>query len=176
MLQPQAHQLTSSPTVHRVNTVHLDTHWSVPPDLVRMLLSPDSHDSGNVYTTHHLSSFLVDYLTMLSEYIHSVCSRHLFMRPYSCKLQIFKDWLLIASGPRQHSDSLFRVPRDSWPYFTLWRLRGPWAASTCILSRQRQSYFTTGGLSPISSSWCQASWDSRPEFFFNWILAVIALM
>jgi hypothetical protein len=26
MLQPQAHQVTSSRTVQRVNTVHLDTH------------------------------------------------------------------------------------------------------------------------------------------------------
>jgi hypothetical protein len=26
MLQPQAHQLSSSPTVHGMSTVHLDTH------------------------------------------------------------------------------------------------------------------------------------------------------
>jgi hypothetical protein len=31
---------------------------------------------------------------------------------------------------------------------------------------QNQSYFTTGGLPPISSSWRQASWDPRPVFFF----------
>jgi hypothetical protein len=30
---------------------------------------------------------------------------------------------------------------------------------------QSKSYFTTGGLSPISSSWCQASWGSRPEVY-----------
>jgi hypothetical protein len=29
---------------------------------------------------------------------------------------------------------------------------------------QSQSYFTTGGLLPISSSWHRAPWDSRPEF------------
>jgi hypothetical protein len=28
-----------------------------------------------------------------------------------------------------------------------------------------QSYFTTGGLTPISLSWRQAPWDSWPEFF-----------
>jgi hypothetical protein len=28
---------------------------------------------------------------------------------------------------------------------------------------QSQSYFTIGGLPPISSSWCQALWESRPE-------------
>jgi hypothetical protein len=28
-----------------------------------------------------------------------------------------------------------------------------------------QSYFTTGDLPPISSSWRQALWDPRPEFF-----------
>jgi hypothetical protein len=30
---------------------------------------------------------------------------------------------------------------------------------------QSQSYFTTGGLPPINSSWHRAPWDSRPEFF-----------
>jgi hypothetical protein len=32
---------------------------------------------------------------------------------------------------------------------------------------QSQSYFTTGCLHPISSSWRQAPWDSRPAFFFQ---------
>jgi hypothetical protein len=32
---------------------------------------------------------------------------------------------------------------------------------------QSQSYFMTGGLSPISSSWCQDPWDSRPEIFIS---------
>jgi hypothetical protein len=42
---------------------------------------------------------------------------------------------------------------------------------------QRQSYFTTGGLPPISSFWRQAPWDPWPEIFFsNWTLAVIVLM
>jgi hypothetical protein len=31
---------------------------------------------------------------------------------------------------------------------------------------QNQSYFTTGSLRPISLSWRQAPWDSRPENFF----------
>jgi hypothetical protein len=31
----------------------------------------------------------------------------------------------IAAGPRQHSYSWVRVPRDSWPYFTLWLLYKP---------------------------------------------------
>jgi hypothetical protein len=42
---------------------------------------------------------------------------------------------------------------------------------------QSQSYFTTGGLQPISSSWRQAPWDSRPVILFsNWALTVIVLM
>jgi hypothetical protein len=32
---------------------------------------------------------------------------------------------------------------------------------------QRHSYFTTGGLPPISSSWRQAPWGPRPEIFFQ---------
>jgi hypothetical protein len=35
----------------------------------------------------------------------------------------------------------------------------------CIEWSLSQSYFTTGGLPPISSSWLQAPWDSRPVFF-----------
>jgi hypothetical protein len=37
---------------------------------------------------------------------------------------------------------------------------------------QSQSYFTTGDLSPISTSWRQAPSDPRPEIFYNWTLAV----
>jgi hypothetical protein len=42
-------------------------------------------------------------------------------------------------------------------------------------TRSTQSYFTTGGIPPISSSWCQAPWGSRPVtfFFFKWTHAVI---
>jgi hypothetical protein len=32
---------------------------------------------------------------------------------------------------------------------------------------ESQSYFTTGGLPPISLSWYQAPWDQRPVFFFQ---------
>jgi hypothetical protein len=39
---------------------------------------------------------------------------------------------------------------------------------------QSQSYFATGGLAPINSSWRQAPWDPRLEIFlFNRTLAVI---
>jgi hypothetical protein len=39
---------------------------------------------------------------------------------------------------------------------------------------QSQGYFTTGALQPISSSWRQAPWDSRPVILFSdWTLAVI---
>jgi hypothetical protein len=33
------------------------------------------------------------------------------------------------------------------------------------LNRERESYFTTGGLPPISSSWRQAPWVPRPQFY-----------
>jgi hypothetical protein len=41
---------------------------------------------------------------------------------------------------------------------------------------QSQNYFMTGGIPPVSSSWRQAPWDSRPAIFFNWILSVKVLM
>jgi hypothetical protein len=48
-------------------------------------------------------------------------------------------------------------------------------------STQSQSYFTTGSLPQISSSWCQAPWDSRRDLFFffffgNWNLVFIIRM
>jgi hypothetical protein len=36
-----------------------------------------------------------------------------------------------------------------------------------VYQSQSHSYFTTGGLPPISSSWWQAPWDSWQEFFFQ---------
>jgi hypothetical protein len=45
-----------------------------------------------------------------------------------------------------------------------------------LLQSQSQSYFTTGGLPPISSSWRQAPWEPRQvTLFSNWTLAVIVL-
>jgi hypothetical protein len=31
---------------------------------------------------------------------------------------------------------------------------------------ESQSYFMTGGLPPVSLSWCQAPWEPQPEIFF----------
>jgi hypothetical protein len=54
---------------------------------------------------------------------------------------------------------------------------GPdWTLKGERLCCQNQSYFTTGGLPPISPSWSQAPWDPRPVFYFKWTLAVIVLM
>jgi hypothetical protein len=36
----------------------------------------------------------------------------------------------------------------------------------CQSQIQSQSYFTTGDLPPISSSWRQSPWDARPDIFF----------
>jgi hypothetical protein len=47
-----------------------------------------------------------------------------------------------------------------------------WALITGTLVSQSHSYFTSGGLQQISSSWRQPPWDSRPGIsFFNWILS-----
>jgi hypothetical protein len=105
------------------------------------------------------------------------------------------------AGPRQRSHSRVGVPHVSWPYFTVSDSRFPnleGQIPVFISPRNRvatytpghwflfffafydsksQSYFMTGGLMPVSSSWCQAPWGSRPEFFIcNWTLAVIVLM
>jgi hypothetical protein len=47
------------------------------------------------------------------------CSLPLYLG--STHLQLMTDWLLNCCWSRQHSDSRFRVPRDSRHNFTLWR-------------------------------------------------------
>jgi hypothetical protein len=60
--------------------------------------------------------------------------------------------LVYAAGPRQGSLSRVRVPWDSRPYFTVSVLRLAFS-SPPTTRRDSQSYLTTGGLPPISSSW-----------------------
>jgi hypothetical protein len=49
-----------------------------------------------------------------------------------------------------------------------WRYSIPPSTRTLTQPNQSQcqSYFTTGGLPPVSSSWRQAPWDPRPVIFF----------
>jgi hypothetical protein len=50
-------------------------------------------------------------------------------------------------------------------------------ATGCQLNNFRISRnFTTGGLPPISLSWHQGSWGSRPAFFFAQTLTVLVLV
>jgi hypothetical protein len=62
----------------------------------------------------------------------------------------------IAAGPRQHSNSWFRVQRDSWPLMTIFYCVTALGAFR-PLSHQSQSrcYVTTGGQSAILC-WCRA--------------------
>jgi hypothetical protein len=55
----------------------------------------------------------------------------------------------------------FKVYAIDWLPCTLFTL------DFVFLGCQSQSYFMTGGLPPISSSWRQASWDSRPDILFS---------
>jgi hypothetical protein len=62
-------------------------------------------------------------------------------------------WLLLTTPPLLQSDSV--GARSFTPTFL---------AQICPVLKS-QSYFTTGGLPPNSSSWRQAPWDSRPVIF-----------
>jgi hypothetical protein len=63
-------------------------------------------------------------------------------------------------------------------YNSQWRYSIPPPHWRSLLSQsQNQSYFTTGGLPPTSSSWRQAPCDSRPVILFsNWTPEVIVVM
>jgi hypothetical protein len=103
-----------------------------------------------------------------------------------CRLQ----WLLaLASGAILRSESLgtryhiLLSQIQDFPFISSYDSQGyGWGIRLRLhkgwFSTQRvQTYFTTGGLPPISSSWREAPWDPLPEFLFsNWTLAVIVLM
>jgi hypothetical protein len=93
-----------------------------------------------------------------------------------CRLQLL---LALASavilgsesrGTREHI--LLSQIRD-FSFRRLLRLAGSrWRYSTPPphgrpLTNQSQSYFTTGGLPPISSSWRQAPWGPRPDYWLT---------
>jgi hypothetical protein len=90
-------------------------------------------------------------------------------RGWVCCLQLL---LAFASAVTQ----LYHREPDSfchllWLAELQWRYLNP---SPHGITNWLQSYFTTGGLLPISSSWWQAPWDSRPVILFsNWTLAVL---
>jgi hypothetical protein len=72
--------------------------------------------------------------------------------------------------PQEQGDPVI-TPSTEFPLCCLLRLAGlRWRYSNPLLRQrqyQSQSYFTTGGLPPISSSWRQAPSGSRAENFFQ---------
>jgi hypothetical protein len=56
------------------------------------------------------------------------------------------------------------LPGLSYQLLTSRKLQLDWQSQS---QSQSQSYFTTGGLPPISSSWCKDPQDSRPSMFFQ---------
>jgi hypothetical protein len=59
-----------------------------------------------------------------------------------------------------------RIPRHSEPRITVLTRASSNLTDRPKRQSQNHSYFTTVGLPPISSSWRQVPWDSRPEIFF----------
>jgi hypothetical protein len=66
-----------------------------------------------------------------------------------------------ASGARPDGAVTSAITKTSW--ILSFHIRN----SSSLQTRVRASYCTTGALLPISSSWRQATWDSRPVFFFQ---------
>jgi hypothetical protein len=95
------------------------------------------------------------------------------MRGWVCRLQLLlalASAVILGSESRGTRDYILLSQIWDFPFRLLLRLAGlRWRYSTTpthgIWIVQSQSHFTTGGLPPISSSWRQALWDSRPEFF-----------
>jgi hypothetical protein len=71
----------------------------------------------------------------------------------------------VSNGGRSPSSGFPNCPRPQLPasHFSQLQL----STDSIVTQSQNRSYFTTGGLPPISSSWHQAPWESRPENFFQ---------
>jgi hypothetical protein len=84
-------------------------------------------------------------------------------------------WTVVSFTPAKFKPLIFSVSCFALSYTAnMFILR---ILCEFMLVCQSQNYFTTGGLPPISSSWRQAPWDSRPSVFcFNWTLAAIVLL
>jgi hypothetical protein len=82
---------------------------------------------------------------------------------------------VIPPGTRFPFCCLLWLAGIQWRYQTRFHAGTPHLLKSQSQS-QSQSYFMTGGLSPVSSSWWQSLWGSWPAFFFNnWTLAVVVL-
>jgi hypothetical protein len=74
--------------------------------------------------------------------------------------KIATDWLLNYCWPLPVQWFLVASPAGLMTIFFSLTALGAFR-----LPMQNRSYLTTGGLAPISSSWRQVPWDSRPEIF-----------
>jgi hypothetical protein len=75
--------------------------------------------------------------------------------------------ILLSQIPDFPFCGLLRLTGLRWRYLTppLHRIVTTQSQRQRQSQRQSQSYFTTGSILPIRSSWRKAPWDSRPEFF-----------
>jgi hypothetical protein len=69
-------------------------------------------------------------------------------------------------GCQPYAPAALCLQEDSWYSFLL-EAESTDSFFTNWKKSQSQGYFTTGGLPPISSSWRQTLWDSRPEIFLS---------
>jgi hypothetical protein len=107
------------------------------------------------YPTTELSQSPTNYFTSL----HSTIAPSLLSLPWRVQLNCehSTNWVPGLAAVSHQPPSLL---------FTGWFSTDNWTGQSQSQSRS-QKYFTTGGLLPISSSWRQAPWDPRPDFFFQ---------
>jgi hypothetical protein len=83
-----------------------------------------------------------------------------------CRLQllpVFARTVILGSESRGTRYHILLSQIWDFPFCRLLRFAGRWWRYST--PPQSQSYFTNGGLPPISLSWRQAPWDPRPETF-----------
>jgi hypothetical protein len=84
-----------------------------------------------------------------------------------CLVAASNNWRSSSSGfpnyPHASATSFSHLTTETLNYFS-------------TTQNKSQTYFMTGGLPPVFSSWRQTPWGSLPEIYFSWTHAVIVLM
>jgi hypothetical protein len=158
--------ILSRTTVHSVEEINSDLGTQMIRSHLRILLCNagwqswhERHSSIVFYTRCQRLVWCRYWITFHGSYILS--------RVYGSVTNNSGFWIGWLDSSTASSTISLNHNQSSAEIFFLDPLHSRPRSTTDFCQSQSKSYFTTGGLPPISSSWRQAPWDPRSEFFFQ---------
>jgi hypothetical protein len=136
---------------------------------------PQFSDVDNVWHCSELSPYLTRWhqAEPYPSCRHDVFEETVLSNPYPALFDEVFSWPTTSSDLKGDSEKSVHNS-GNWELPSSEKLTISMETVTKVVNHQ--SYFTTGGLPPISSSWHWTPWESRPEIFFKWTLTVIVLV